>query len=403
MGVNFYRRRRWKACTHLGDLAGRLFIAEVFSVKALSLMSPPSLIFWAWLISMFFNTVVLGNSPGWGSLLYSYGIAVFIVTYSALHYVFGVRYRWKYVSGGGVGDGSRPASALVIKFYWLVSALAVVAIIYRIYSIGLNGAYDRIFLNLRYDISFGDGDVYHAAHLSLFPFALCLYYCYFGKKALAGIAGCIYLLAALSFAQRTSMFFLFCSVAYVLYLRSYISLRFIGFGLLLLIILFVLVAVGAGKGGGERGYEFIPLYIGYAISNLDSGVKVLESQGCGRLVFGVVYDLVMLGDLSSCEAGMDLFYAKDIFNVYTYVASPFIFAGVGGVTLAMTILAFFYFYLWGKCKAGRNGFFLTISAIYSYALLMVFYAWQFSLTTYYYLFILLIPLFYRFRGGRSLV
>jgi hypothetical protein len=114
--------------------------------------------------------------------------------------------------------------------------------------------------------------------------------------------------------------------------------------------------------------------------------------GWASIVFGNVVGLLSSHlDSASCESVLPP-PPTGWFNVYSYVANPYMYGGIGAVSLTMAILGCFYAVL--VYFAQRiEGYPLALLSCFIYPLLMAFYAWQFSLTTFVYLAIVLIPLF----------
>lgn len=72
------------------------------------------------------------------------------------------------------------------------------------------------------------------------------------------------------------------------------------------------------------------------------------------------------------------------FNVYTYLRVPYMERGVLGVIVIMLILGLLCHYLFYKYKIGGK-YWVIFYAVYAYAIIMSFFAWQFGAMTYFYL------------------
>lgn len=177
----------------------------------------------------------------------------------------------------------------------------------------------------------------------------------------------------------------------MLYYKGYVNLKLVAVFFLLLIFLFIVIAVGSGRVTGNTDYQFLYDYLGYGITNFDYYIYSRSYEGCGEPIFGVFYKLLQI-DKTGCDAVRGLFTVQDRFNVYTYVAAPYLYGGWPGVTVIMIIVGAFYAFLWEMARI-KGGYFIVLLSIYMYALFMVFYAWQFSLTTYIYMIFILFPLF----------
>lgn len=355
------------------------------------LTSPFNILF-VIVVSMFFmNLVVLGESWEWGHNVFLSGILVFLLSYSVFTLVL----------GGGKWDpllmevGSAEAPRGVIFFYWFLALTGLVLSCYRIYKFGINGPLEGgVLFNLRYVYVWGNESNYGAQHFSLFGLCLALYYAQNKRLLLCLLSGGIYLVSALSLAERTSVLFLFVSVAYTLFYIGWVRLKGLLVFFIGLVLIFCIIAVATGRAGGDKGFEFLYTYFGYAVTAFSHWLGGQEGKGCADLVVGKIIDLISLGAYS-CSP-FDIGFADGDFNVLTYASSPYLVGGVGVVITCMTLLGFWYALLrrW-TCMYG--GYFLALLSCYIYALVMVFYAWQFTLTTYFYVGAILWPLFY---GGR---
>lgn len=355
-------------------------------------LTSPFTILFVIVASMFYmNLVILGEPWEWGHNIFLSGILAFLLSYSVFTMVL----------GGGKWDpmqmevGSAEAPRGVILFYWFLSLIGLVLSCYRIYKFGINGPLEGgVLFNLRYIYVWGNESNYGAQHLSLFGLCLALYYAQNKRLLLCSVAGGIYLVSALSLAERTSVLFLFVSIAYTLFYIGWVRLK----GLLVffvgLVLIFCIIAVATGRAGGDKGFGFLYTYFGYAVTAFSHWLGGQAGKGCADLVVGKVIDLISLGTYS-CSP-FDIGFADGDFNVLTYASSPYLVGGVGVVMTCMAVLGFWYALLrYWACMKG--GYFLALLSCYVYALVMVFYAWQFTLTTYFYVGVILWPLFY---GGR---
>lgn len=280
----------------------------------------------------------------------------------------------------------------VVLIYWFMSFVGLALSIRTIYVYGVLGSLDGLFLNLRYEKSYGESSYLGAQHLSLFALALGFYYAAH-KMFFKFIFVCmVFLISAISIAERTSILFGFSSILYFLFFLRYIGFKVVFISLFVIMALFVIIAVSAGKTGGGGVFSFIPAYFSYSFIAFDEYVYGREFQGCLRYVFGTVGDII---DPDGCSATKDL-HTDTRHNVYTYVSSPYLLMGPIGVPLLMLFVGVWYGFLW-KFASRFSGYFLVVLSCYIYGVIMVFYAWQFSNTTYIYMIILAAPLFLKFK------
>ena len=352
-------------------------------------ISPAFLSAYVLFISLGVNIFLLESSVGPGHFLYIFGFLVFIFSFFVVQLVFTSKVDF-------------PISPVVLRnkrlilIYWFLGFLGLLGSLYKIYNVGLSGDLDRFFFYLRYEHTIDRTMTYYGEqHLSLFSIALAYYYSLVGNMKKAYLLLLMYVTSAISAAERTSIFFAFSSFFYLLYISGRIKKTGLFIAFPVLIGVFVLIAVSAGKTGGGGNFDFILQYVGYSISALNEYVYGRSFEGCLNMVLGIFSKLIPY-DEGRCFGLIDYLDDKDRFNVYSYVSAPYLFAGWPGVFVFMSFLGGWYSVLWTLGKS-RGGYFAVLLSIYVYAVGMMFYAWQFSLTTYVYLIIILYPLFYKFR------
>jgi oligosaccharide repeat unit polymerase len=349
-----------------------------------SLLSPVFVIVFVTMLMFLANVIALDQPWEWGHSVYLLGVLSFVIAYMIA-----------YVSLTLTDLISPKVAAntpyrIVIRFYWVLSSLGLLLSLYKIYSVGMGNPYGSVLLALRIANTWEHQTSYGAQHFALFALCLALYYAQKKRALPCLVASLIYLTSAFSMAERTSMMFLFVAVGYTAINEGWIKLKGLLFALAILISLFIIVAIGTGKTGGDKGYDFILLYLGYAVTAFSQWTEGKEYLGCADLVFGKFADLMSLG-LYSCDP-LDLGLTEKDFNVLTYAASPYLFGGLPAVLASMAVMGAFFATL-RALAIKRKGYYLALLSCYMYSLIMMFYAWQFSLTTYLYLMIILFPLF----------
>lgn len=355
---------------------------RIFFKKAL--VSPVFILLFITLLVFCTNLLALEQPWEWGHSVYLLGVLSFVVVYMLVYVgmdLLGIPY---------------PKSAvispyrIIIRIYWIFAFLGLILSLYKIYVFGIQGNYGSVLLALRIANTWEHQPSYGAQHFALFALGLALYYAQKKRAFPCLVAALIYLTSAFSMAERTSMMFMFVAVGYTAINEGWVRLKGLLLSLAVLIALFIIVAVGTGKTGGDKGYDFILLYLGYAVTAFSQWTEGKDYLGCADLVFGKFIDLLSLG-LYSCPP-LDLGLTDRDFNVLTYAASPYLFGGLPGVIVCTAILGAFFAVL-RVFAAKRKGYYLAILSCFMYALVMMFYAWQFSLTTYLYLMLILFPLF----------
>jgi oligosaccharide repeat unit polymerase len=278
------------------------------------------------------------------------------------------------------------------SLYWLVSFVGVYISLYSIVKIGLiqDGS---LFENLRASHTREGNSILLTAHLSLFSLVLAQYYAYQKRGCLTLLALSFSLLGSLVFAERTSILMKISAVYYVWVWVSGLKMKTAVFAIVALFSLLVIVAIGAGKSGGSGKEYFLVTYAGFGLTAFVIWVFGHEAVQCYSSVFGNVIgrviDILAVSE-QSCETFQGAPSGK--FNVYTYIANPYLLFGEIGVYCVMFVLGGLYSVLYNYALVKR-GFFILMTGVMVYPLIMVFFAWTFHLTTYFYMFFILIPLF----------
>jgi len=342
------------------------------------------------LVASFFNLIVLGGEANQGLLIYFFGVVSFGLGFLGVKLCLSFKVS--------VSNPSRPPtpSRTVINVYLILSLISFFLSVLNIYRIGVGGEYGFVF-NLRYAASNASESYYGAQHLSLFSLALSFYYFYFGRHFIGSLLTLPPLLAAFAMGERTTIFLVFSSIFYFLFINDKVSLKkaLLPFSALLLV--FIYMAQATGKTSGVSSYSFIYEYIGKGIDVFDMYVVGRPFEGCASYVFGLagrVYDNFLSVE-GACDLTSDL-HVKDRHNVYTYVAAPYLYAGYLGVALIMALIGVVYAVFW-NLSLTKSGYFSAIISVIMYGVFMSFYAWQFSMTFYLYFALIFAPMYYKIR------
>lgn len=346
-------------------------------------------------ISIFSLSVNLYLFDDWGDghSLYSIGIISFVLGYFWVKWperVLRKKYtKKKFFSG--------QPKEYVIKIYWVLASIGFLISLYIFIFRGVMVS-GSILFNLRLSHTFLNESTLGAGHFSLFGFALSLYYMYIGKLKYSVLALFLSMGPVFAFAARTSLFMRLIGFSYVGIWTRRLSLRQILLVVIFFISISILIAAGTNKLGNSEESYFLFRYVGYGISSFETWIMGVEPNYCftGILgnVLGGIIDYVFQ---NTCDYKIGTL--PGFFNVYTYLEAPYSFAGTPGVIFSMLMLGMLYGILF--IFAQDHQYFLMILSAYIYPLLMVFFDWQFSLTTFIYLFIIFLPLFYKRKSANS--
>lgn len=186
--------------------------------------------------------------------------------------------------------------------------------------------------------------------------------------------------------ERTGILQLTLSTMFLLYVRNR-RIRIFVIPSAVVLSLFVALAFATGKTANKDAGFFLYSYMSYGIHSFDQHTYHKADTTAGKKVLGPVAKLVT-GDTKKEDAGL----AAEIFNVFTFMEAPYTDFGIAG----LVVCCFVFGFVWGMVfnGIGRSPFCLLMYSWMIYPCVMVFYAWQFSLTTYIYLLVcyaLLLP------------
>jgi oligosaccharide repeat unit polymerase len=364
-------------------LLNRFLISPLFLIISISLLSLA-------LNLMFFDS--------WSDAhrIYFLGICAFVIGFIWIRFPFATICT---ISKKNF-NSSRHANSFVLKLYWFFALLGFTICLYIFFSRGVMGS-GSLFHNLRYAHTVAHQSRLGASHLTLFGFALVLYYTYKKNLKYAVLALILSMGPTFAFAQRTGFLMLLIGFTYVgLWVRLF-SLKQVVTVISFFILISTVIAAGTNKLFSAEGSFYLFRYAGYGFSSFQQWILNTEPVFCVKPVLGNVFGSVI--DIIAGNTCTDMPGAPSgKFNVYTYLGAPYSFAGIKGVVCCMFVLGLMYGALFTAAKK-KQGYFLMLLAAWTYPLIMVFYAWQFSLTTFIYLIFIFAPLFCRIPWSNNKV
>jgi len=327
-------------------------------------------------------------------LLYIEGVASFVFAYFFVFFIYNLTKKKKSLPTKSVICFSRS----LIRVYSTIGVFGALIGCIIFFKNGFGG--ESLFFNLRVAHTINNESLYGAQHFGLFSLVISALHVLMGnyKRAIAFIF--LYMIPVLAAAERTGILYGFSFIAYIWASTRPIKFYKLISGFAVLIILFVLVANSAGKLYSEDMFFLIP-YLGYGITAFDNWVLGYSTPYCYAPTFGVVGVLIELvsGYIFGCHCNEIDLAPDGSFNVYTYLASPYLLGGEIGLIAVMFIFGMLIA-LFKICEKFNN-YFLFINASFLFSIIMIFYAWTFSLTTHLYIALITIPLFFKFSLMRN--
>lgn len=372
-------------------------IAKLKTIYGHSLyLSPVAVLGFFGMLGLVVNLSVY-SSWGVAHTIYVSGLAAFIISYIFTKIVISSLYARVHFAAVVPTSWLRPSREPVVIIYWVLGIAGSLVAMYAIIFIGVLGD-KALFFNLRYAHTVEKSSIPFLGHLSLFSFALSLLYAYRGQAKLSVILLLMSILGSIAVAERTGILMKIMAVFYVFSWVHGFSFKNLSKAVFLFLGLSFAIAFSAGKWGGEGQEFFLLKYLGFGITSFEMWVYNSGKVACYKNLFGNVLGPLLddiIGNASECNAIYNT--PSGEFNVYSYASSPYLLFGPLGVVWVMAVIGFFYAAL-HHLAVRRSGFYLLILSVFIYPLVMVFYDWQFDLTSLLYMVIIIFPFFVRINS-----
>lgn len=345
------------------------------------ILSPVTILIIIGFISIGLNLYLFSDSWGEEHTVYASGIISFVVAYLSTRVVLYQRIAHR--------NFVFKAPKQIVKLYWTFGLVCILISTYLMVTVGLQGEGDFGY-NLRYRNSYVDDSLYGASYFAIFSTSLALYYAENRQIRLMIISLLPAIFASMAMGARGPMVLAIVAVGYVYCSLYRVELYKIFLVLLLILLLLVMVAATTGKLELD-GMIFLLPYISYGLTSLKIWYIGLQPTYCPGLVlgtYGAVFEYLIGMNCGELSTG-----APDgVPNVYTYAYNPYYFGGIYAVVGFMALIGAIYAILMVYAMK-RKGVGLAMLGLLMYPILMIHYSWLFSLTSYLYFFLAMIPLF----------
>ncbi|MCF1426228.1 O-antigen polymerase [Lactiplantibacillus plantarum] len=144
---------------------------------------------------------------------------------------------------------------------------------------------------------------------------------------------------------------------------------------------------GTSTGGLFSSNSYLMQYIGYQLVSFDKWIVNLPSQSNGFLSFEPIDKLLTALHISSNTL---TFAPHGQFTTYSYLQKPYLDHGQIGVFLYTALAGLFSNICYFKANNGKNSTWTLFYSVYTYAIIMAFFSWQFTIVTYIYLLLYII-------------
>lgn len=284
----------------------------------------------------------------------------------------------------------------LLKFYKCLSFVGLAIALYLFITRGILPG-GPILFNLRYENIYGNSSNYGVSHLSLF--ALFLSIKYSTEKNWKSSVGffLIFSCTSILLVERTSLLMGLSAVIYASIKYETLKKRHLVFSILTLILLFSFMAFHTNKLTFE-GTNFFLAYLSYGFTAFERHILTITPTGDMLPILGIIgRTLKAIFSIQSTPIRLVSLASND-FNVFTYLAIPYIWLGPLGVITSMSTLGVIYAVLQINEKRHPAIFFANCTLLFP--LILIFFDWGFSYTTPVYMFIIA-KLVIKKRGAHS--
>lgn len=346
------------------------------------LISPLVLISLFGLPPLLLNLIFLSEQWGIEHTLYLEGIIFFQITYITSRLILFQNRKYYYYNIS--------ASSLAIKIYWMLNLISALISIYLFVKIGILGSGDFLY-NLRFRYSYEAPTLFGSEYFSLFGLSLSIYYAFNKSNSFMLLSLLPPVLAGIAMGGRGTVLFPVAAV-FLVYLSMH-RVTIVQFISALVFLLSMLLAMTFNSGKTELlGMFFVIPYVANGISAFREWYLDSSITNCLGKFGGIIGStLNALSDNKCLDVATNV--PDGVFNVFTYLSAPYQFGGESALLISMALLGILYALL--VYASQRTVFFKAMLALYSYPLIMIFYDWFFSLTTYIYMIFLLAPLMFK--------
>ncbi len=157
-------------------------------------------------------------------------------------------------------------------------------------------------------------------------------------------------------------------------------------GFIILLLIFFLFVQKLGKAGAEKLFDkefFLYKYLGYSLVAFDKYIKDFPGMTRGYYSLGAFGKILMLFGIYKRDMLENIGAPVGEFNVYSYMSSLYLDYGILGLIFPMFLIGTLSGILYHKVQQ-RSGWWTIFYANFAYALVIAFYAYQFSNTTFIY-------------------
>lgn len=287
------------------------------------------------------------------------------------------------------GEGSAVLLTIDKRMKLALLTSGIIGMLITVYLLVTRGLLsgDAIGYALRYAHMYGEESDYGAFHFLVAAQALGYFMILSGsrqRRRFGWVLVLACLLGSIVKMERTSVLMLLSSVAFLVHYRTR-KTKLLLYPILISALLFFLIAQLTFKADTVVGNFFLA-YLGYGIKAFDEYIIRLAGVDGGSNVFLLIHKLLGRG-----RSGESIDIEAGEFNVFSYIQAPYMDFGVMGVVL----ITYLFGLIWGavfNCIR-FSAFAVLMYASMIYPAIVVFYAWQFSLTTYIYLFVVYLAIF----------
>lgn len=330
-----------------------------------------------------------------------------ILLYAITSFIIGVCISYCGAKKKAIGHYSKiNFNREIFCFLCVFSILGLLLGLFEMYQFGMSRENVSFYTNVRFNVNYGKGYNPITIYGSL----------------ISKVLSCI-LLYNLQFTKQKKVTFFFCAMSGVYCIigtaRTDILMTFFAFlyllennfrkeifgnkkgfvkflkrfliGSIIMLWIFIVIAELTGKLGSEKILDpdfFVFKYLGYPIPTFDRYILSNPSVSEGFFSLGIFGKILAEINILEQKDYSSILPDNTVFNVYTFLGVPYLDGGIIGVLVCSLFLGIISGIIY-KFSNLYGNVYTIFYALFSYAIIMSFYAYQFNLTTYIYIIIIL--------------
>lgn len=382
-----------------------LIFSILYSFRIKNLLNPLFLfitpLYISYILAIFFYTDTFGLKAGTQVLLlysiFSFLIGYFLYSFFSINSIKHQIYKY---------DSKIQYNSLILKAYEVLGIIGFLIGCYEMLRNGINGPSNLFFQNVRLQ---SDSLSFVGTYSSIFLMVSVSVEIYnlvcnrgnvsYKKKLHIAMLVIALLLTNLFTVAKTGVLQFFLMMLYLIFFNKHSTKRYsdrliekvkknikiiICIGILVSIFVFFSIATNKMGSITDIKNNFFMKYLGYPLIVFDENVLGNPSISFGSYTFGPIVKLFNVIGIAPEFSKNIVLGLQHKFNVFGFMGGPYLDFGSIGLFITMFIIGFFCAFIYKK-NIYKGGYWTLFYAIYTYSIVISFYSYQFSNTSYVYI------------------